>query len=182
MSGQSRIRPWRAADLESLVRHANDREVWLNLRDRFPHPYTWSDGEQFLDSALAQEPVRYFAIEHDGLAVGGVGIEPGEDIERISGELGYWVGREHWGRGLATEAAREATTYAFEVLGLHRVWATPFKRNPASIRVLEKLGFRPEGEFVECVLKEGRLESMLVYAITAPEWTAGPIAGHSPPS
>lgn len=146
--------------------------MWLNLRDRFPHPYTQADGEEFVDRAVAQEPVRWFAIDLDGQAVGGVGIEPGEDIERISGELGYWVGRQHWGKGLATEAAGEATTYAFEVLGLHRVWAGPFVRNPASVRVLEKLGFRREGELVECVLKDGLLESMALYAITAPEWGA----------
>jgi ribosomal-protein-alanine N-acetyltransferase len=166
------IRPWRRSDLDSLVRHANNRAVWGNLRDHFPHPYSRADGERWLAFVAAADPRRHFAVDLDGEAVGGIAVEPGTDVERISGELGYWIGREHWGKGLATRAAAEITTYAFDVLGLHRVWAGPFARNTASIRVLEKLGYRREGELVECILKDGRLESMVLFAITAPEWAA----------
>jgi [ribosomal protein S5]-alanine N-acetyltransferase len=166
------IRPWRADDIDSLVRHANNKAISLNLRDRFPHPYTRTDAEEFLDRAVSTSPQIFFAIDLDGEAVGGVGIVPGDDIERISGEVGYWVGEEHWGKGLATMAAREMTTYCFETLGLHRVWACPFARNESSIRVLEKLGFRHEGTLVESAIKDGKFESMIVYAITAPEWPA----------
>jgi ribosomal-protein-alanine N-acetyltransferase len=168
------MRPWRPEDLDSLVRHANNRAIWLNLRDRFPHPYTRTDGEEFLDRTASLKPQIFFAIDLEGEAVGGVGIVPNDDIERISGELGYWVGEEHWGKGLATRAAREMTNYSFETLKLHRVWATPFERNTASIRVLEKLGFRREGTLVESVIKDGRLESMVILAITAPEWRYRP--------
>ncbi|HYN98474.1 MAG TPA: GNAT family protein [Actinomycetota bacterium] len=164
------IRPWRADDLESLVRHANNKAIWLNLRDRFPHPYTRTDGEEFLDRAASMEPHIFFAIDHEGEAVGGIGVVPNDDIERICGELGYWVGEEHWGKGLATAAAREMTDYCFNILKLHRVWASPFSRNLASIRVLEKLGYRHEGTLVESAIKAGRLESMEILAITAPEW------------
>lgn len=164
------MRPWRPDDLDSLVHNANNRAIWMNLRDRFPHPYTRTDGEEFLGRAASLEPQIFFAIDHEGEAVGGVGIIPHDDIERISGELGYWVGEEHWGKGLATAAAREMTQYCFEALKLHRVWATPFTRNSASIRVLEKLGFRHEGTVVESAIKAGRLESMEILAVTAPEW------------
>jgi RimJ/RimL family protein N-acetyltransferase len=166
------IRPWRADDLDSLVRHADNKTIWLNLRDRFPHPYTRTDAEEFLDRATSLSPQIFFAIDVDGQAVGGVGVIPGDDIERISGELGYWVGEEQWGRGLATMAAREMTTYCFETLKLHRLWACPFSRNESSIRVLEKLGFRHEGTLVQSAIKAGRLESMEILAITAPEWAA----------
>jgi RimJ/RimL family protein N-acetyltransferase len=166
------IRPWRADDIDSLVHHANNKAIWLNLRDRFPHPYTRTDAEEFLDRAASLSPQIFFAIDLDGRAVGGVGVIPGDDIERISGELGYWVGEEHWGKGLATQAAREMTTYCFETLKLHRVWACPFSRNEASIRVLENLGYRHEGTLVESAIKAGRLESMEILAITAPEWAS----------
>jgi ribosomal-protein-alanine N-acetyltransferase len=166
------IRPWRPEDIDSLVHHADNKSIWLNLRDRFPHPYTRTDAEEFLDRASSLSPQIFFAIDLDGEAVGGVGVVPAEDIERISGELGYWVGEEHWGKGLATLAAREMTTYCFDTLKLHRVWASPFSRNTGSIRVLEKLGFRREGTLIESVIKDGRLESMVILAITAPEWTA----------
>ena len=166
------MRPWRPDDLDSLVRHANNRAIWINLRDRFPHPYTRTDGEEFLDLAATLKPQIFFAIDLDGEAVGGVGVTPNDDIERIGGELGYWVGEEHWGKGLATAAAREMTDYCFGALKLHRVWATPFTRNVASIRVLEKLGFRHEGTLRESAIKAGRLESMEILAVTAPEWTS----------
>lgn len=169
------MRPWRASDLDSLAHHADNRAIWLNLRDRFPHPYSRTDAEEFLDRAASLSPQIFFAIDLDGEAVGGVGIVPADDIERISGELGYWVGEEHWGKGLATRAAREMTTYCFETLKLHRVWACPFTRNTGSIRVLEKLGFRHEGTLVQSAIKDGKLESVEILAITAPEWPeAGP--------
>ena len=170
MTARSSIRPWRTGDLESLVRHANNKAIWLNLRDRFPHPYTRTDAEEFLDRAASAEPQIFFAIDHEGQAVGGIGIDPAEDVERVSGELGYWVGQQFWGQGLATQAAREMTTYCFDTLNLHRVWAGVFARNQASIKVLEKLGFRREGLLKESIIKDGRLESQIIYAITAPEW------------
>ncbi len=92
------MRPWRASDLDSLAHHADNRAIWLNLRDRFPHPYSRTDAEEFLDRAASLSPQIFFAIDLDGEAVGGVGIVPADDIERISGELGYWVGEEHWGK------------------------------------------------------------------------------------
>ncbi|HEX2148835.1 MAG TPA: GNAT family protein [Actinomycetota bacterium] len=170
MTARSSIRPWRTDDLESLVRHANNKAIWLNLRDRFPHPYTRTDAEEFLARAASMQPQIFFAIDHEGQAVGGIGIDPAEDVERVSGELGYWVGQQFWGQGLATQAAREMTTYCFDILNLHRVWAGAFARNQASIKVLEKLGFRREGVLKESIIKDGRLESQIIYAITAPEW------------
>jgi ribosomal-protein-alanine N-acetyltransferase len=164
------IRPWAASDVESLIRHANNRAVWRNMRNRFPHPYTKKDARAWIRFARSLKPQSQFAVDLDGQAVGGVGILLTDDIERISGELGYWIGEEHWGKGLATHAAREMTSYGFDKLGLHRVFATPFTRNTASVRVLEKLGFRREGVLVENAIKDGEIVSEVVYAITAPEW------------
>jgi ribosomal-protein-alanine N-acetyltransferase len=167
---EAQIRPWELSDVESLVRHANNRAVWLNMRDRFPHPYSRKDAKTWIKFARSLKPQSQLAVDLEGEAVGGVGILLSDDIERISGELGYWIGEEHWGKGLTTRAAAQMTTYGFETLGLHRVFATPFTRNPASVRVLEKLGFRREGVLLENAIKDGEIVSEVVYAITAPEW------------
>ncbi len=164
------IRPWRTSDLGSLVDNANNRAVWLNLRDLFPFPYRDEDGRRWLAYATGLEPALHFAIQRDGVAVGGVGVVPGKDVERISGEVGYWLGESHWGNGLATAAVRELVAYAFTSLALRRVFAVPFARNTASVRVLEKVGFRREGLLVDSAVKNGRLESQAIYAVTMPEW------------
>ncbi len=164
------LRPWRQSDLVSLVENANSRAIWLNLRDLFPFPYREEDGRRWLEYATGLDPALHFAIQRDGVAVGGAGVMPGKDVERISGEVGYWLGEAHWGRGLATAGVRELVTYAFTVLALRRVFAVPFARNTASVRVLEKVGFRREGLLVESAVKNGKLESQVIYAVTKPEW------------
>src|SRR5579884_1991204 len=107
------IRSWQVGDEDSLVRHANDRGIWLNLRDRFPHPYTRADAEQWVRFASSRNPETGFAIEVDGQAVGGIELELHEDIERCTAKIGYWLGRSFWGRGLATAAVRMLTQHAF---------------------------------------------------------------------
>ena len=95
-----RIRSWRAGDEPSLARHADNRKIWLNVRDRFPHPYTLADAESWLAKVTAAEPETQFAIEVDGEAAGGVGLFLQEDVSRFSAEIGYWLGEAYWGRGL----------------------------------------------------------------------------------
>jgi ribosomal-protein-alanine N-acetyltransferase len=72
------IRPWRWDDAESLVKHANNRKVWLTLWDLFPHPYTIQDAHEFLQRAINEQPTTKFCIEVNGRAVGGMGIRPGK--------------------------------------------------------------------------------------------------------
>src|SRR5262245_61235704 len=103
-AGPCIVRPWRSDDLDALVRHADNAAIARNLRDLFPHPYTRSDGEAWLAIATAEDPYTDFAIEYHGEAVGGIGLKLGSDIERVSAEVGYWLGQSVWGRGLATAA------------------------------------------------------------------------------
>jgi len=163
------LRPFRAGDLPALVRHANDHEVWRFLRDRFPNPYTPRDGEEWLKLVARQAPPLNFAIEERGEAVGGIGLVPGTDVDRVSAEVGYWLGRAVWGRGLATRAVKSLTPWAFATFDVTRLFATPFSFNPASARVLEKAGWRREGVLRSAVVKEGRVADLLVYAITREE-------------
>ncbi len=162
------LRPFRWEDAPSLVRHADDYEVWRFLRDRFPRPYTPGDAEAWIAYTSAHDPPLHFAIDAGGEAVGGIGIVPGTDVERVSAEVGYWLGRPFWGKGLATRALESLTAYAFRTFGFTRLFATPFDFNPASIRVLEKAGWAREGVFRNAVIKEGRVADLLVYAKTRP--------------
>jgi RimJ/RimL family protein N-acetyltransferase len=164
------LRPWRAGDLASLVANANNRKIWLNLRDLFPHPYGEADGRIWLSRVAALDPPTELAIDREGAAVGGAGVHLGTDVDRASAEIGYWLGETQWGRGLGTAAVRELTTYAFDILPVNRLYARAFTRNAASIALLERLGYRREGLFVDSVIKDGRLESQVFYAVRRGEW------------
>ena len=93
-------------------------------------------------SPARMDPQTFFAIEVDGALAGGIGYTRRTDVERIGAEVGYWLGRAFWGRGIATAALRLLTAHAFAAdPELRRLWAVPFARNVASARVLEKAGY-----------------------------------------
>jgi RimJ/RimL family protein N-acetyltransferase len=160
------IRPWRLDDAESLTKHANNRKVWIALRDHFPHPYTIEDAYTFLKSVVNSEPVTLFCVEANGAVVGEIGIRIGADVHRQTAEMGYWLGQEFWGRGIMTEAVAAFTDFCFENFQLQRIYAEPFANNPASARVLEKAGFVFEGRLKNNGLKDGKLLDSLLYART----------------
>jgi ribosomal-protein-alanine N-acetyltransferase len=122
------LRPLVPGDAPALAEHANDREVSMNLRDAFPHPYALADAESYIASVMARPVQTSFGIVVDGVVGGNISLHPGTDIERISAELGYWLGRPFWGRGVISDAVQAVTRYGFEVLKLHRVFAVPFAR------------------------------------------------------
>ena len=158
------LREWRRGDEPSLVRHANNRNIWLNVRDTFPHPYTRSDALDWVQLASGEGLNLVFAIDIDGFAVGAVGLRPGEDVNRLSAEIGYWLGEEFWGRGIATEVLAAVTEYAFQSLGMARVYAEVFEWNAASMRVLEKCGFEREGVLRKAAMKDRKLIDQIVYS------------------
>ena len=157
------VRSWEPGDVPALVRHANNRRIWLNLRDRFPHPYTSSDGTSFIRRVRASQPETTFAIEVDNEAAGGIGFMLQPDVERVSAEIGYWLGEIYWGQGVCTEALRAVSHYAIEQHGLTRVFALPFAHNAASCRVLEKAGFVVEGLLRRSAIKDGRTVDQKLY-------------------
>ena len=162
--GVCRVRGWRPGDETSFAQHANNRRVWRNLRDDFPHPYTLADAERWVRHAARLAPETQFAIEVDGAAAGGVGLLLQEDIARRSAEIGYWLGEAFWGRGIMTAVVRAVTDYAFASLDLCRVYALVFEWNPASCRVLEKAGYRLEGRLRKSATKDGHTLDQLLYA------------------
>lgn len=162
------LRQFRVSDAASIARHANDRQVWLNLRDLFPHPYAIADAEWYIAQVADEAPVTRFAIDVDGEAVGSVGLTLGSDIEHRSAEIGYWLGQAYWGRGIVSAAVAAATEYAFRELDLLRVFAVPFVRNPASVRVLEKAGYQREGTMRRSAVKDGVILDQYLYAVVRP--------------
>jgi [ribosomal protein S5]-alanine N-acetyltransferase len=165
---RSEVRSWHAADLDALVRYANNRKIWINLRDRFPYPYGHADGRRFIRAARKMDPETFFAIAVEGEAVGGIGYVLQQDVERVSAEVGYWLGEPFWGRGIVTEALVAITRYAVEQHGLTRVFAVPFAYNTGSCRVLEKAGYVLEARLQRSAIKDGVVVDQLQYAHLTP--------------
>jgi RimJ/RimL family protein N-acetyltransferase len=159
------LRQFRDDDLASLVRHANNRKVWLGVRDRFPHPYTEESGRTWIATASKEDPPTSLAIEVDGAAAGGIGLIPGGDVNRHTAELGYWLGEACWNRGIATAAVRAFIPYARETFRAERLFAEVFSNNLASMRVLEKCGFAREGVLRRHCKKDGEYLDQVVYGL-----------------
>lgn len=162
-SGLLLLRPWQPGDEDSLIKYGNNKKIAMNLRDRFPQPYTQKDAEEWINIAGNQTPKTNFAIVVDGHAVGGIGLMLGDDVFRLSAELGYWLGEPYWGKNITTEAVKLVTGYGFDTLSLVRIHAGVFDWNPASGRVLEKAGFTLESRMEKAVVKDGQILDLLNY-------------------
>jgi RimJ/RimL family protein N-acetyltransferase len=173
------VRSWRTSDAEPLARHADNRKIWLNLRDAFPHPYTTQDAREFIRSVRNRAPETTFAIDVDGDPIGSVGFVLRHDVERVSAEIGYWLAEPFWGRGIATDALAATTDYAIATYQLTRVYALPFAWNAASCRVLEKVGYRLEARLHRSAIKNGVITDQMQYAFVVPD-AAGITEGDLP--
>ncbi len=162
--GAASLRPWKIEDALALVEAANNRNVWITLRDRMPHPYTLADAEDYLQQRTRDSSGLSLCIEIAGRAAGGIGLRPGEDVSRLTAELGYWLAEPFWHRGIITAAVRAVVPYGFKRFPLNRIEAYVFANNPASARVLEKAGFTFEGRLRRSVIKDGQILDSLVYA------------------
>lgn len=170
------LRPWRPGDEEALVHHGNDRRIWRNLSDEFPHPYTYSEARRWIQQCheVVSSSGMFLAVVTAEGPCGGVGMRYLPGNYRHTAEIGYWLGAAHWGRGLATRVLRVFTTQAFETEGdrLQRLHARVFAWNPASCRVLEKAGYRFEGTWYHSCLKDGEIADVHIYSMTRPAYEA----------
>jgi RimJ/RimL family protein N-acetyltransferase len=160
-----KLRPFTTEDLDAMIYHANNPKVAANLTDAFPSPYTKESGLLFLERVMKQDPAEVLAIEVDGEVVGNIGIHPQQDVNRLNAELGYFIGEDHWGKGIATEAIKLMVKYAFDHFDLQRIFARPFGTNIASQKVLQKTGFVLEARIPEILIKNGQLEDELFFGI-----------------
>lgn len=158
------LRPIWPEDWSGIYEAISDEGVVRNLA-RAPWPYTPEDARDFAQSGCAPDTVRFLVTlpdEPGAPIVGCIGLDP---CEGGGHELGYWIARKYWGRGLATEAARAALAVA-RALGWNRVSAAHFLDNPASGRVLVKAGLRPTGQFAERFSRaRGRAARVACFAI-----------------
>ena len=170
------LRPFALADAPAVQALAGAREV-ADTTLHIPHPYPDGAAEAWIGAhaaAWAAGTLATYAVVDaaDGTLRGAVGLSVAPEHARA--ELGYWVGVPWWGRGIATEAARALVEFGFARLGLHRVQARHLTRNPASGRVMQKLGMRREGIHREAVRKGDRFEDTALYAVLDREWGADP--------
>ncbi|MCL1553094.1 GNAT family N-acetyltransferase [Xanthomonas nasturtii] len=162
------LRRWRQDELDALLQHANDPLVPRGLSERFPHPYTRADGEAFLAGRVVDLQHPLLAIEIDGQACGTIAVRPGQGERRFSAELGYWIGRTHWGRGWMTRIVGTYVAWAMQALPLYRVQATVLDTNPASATVLLRNGFVEEGVSRCALMKPDGLHDLRVCARVRP--------------
>lgn len=157
------LRPFRLSDIHDLVAAANHPEINRYLRDYFPYPYTIQDAYWWLTEGV-KSASRHAAITVDDSCIGGVSVVFGRGESRLAAEIGYWLGRSHWGRGFATEALGLMTEDIFRSTNIERLFAHVFAPNLGSRQVLVKCGYREEGLLRKAILKNNRLVDVYVYA------------------
>lgn len=139
------LRPWSESDAEELYRYARDERIGP-IAGWPPHKSV-EDSREIIREVFSQDGVYAVVLKETGLPVGSIGLSVGKasglQLEDTEAELGYWIGVPYWGKGLITEAARELMRYAFEELGLEKLWCGYFEGNEKSRRVQEKCGFVP---------------------------------------
>ncbi len=162
------VRNFMPDDVAALAKYANNYNIWKNLTDQFPNPYTLEDAQHWIETVRSQPLETHFAIANDTELVGGIGFDIKQGIHCQAASLGYWLGEPFWGQGIVTEALRAVTAHAFAQHDLVRLYAGVFETNPASMRVLEKAGYLREGCLRKYAFKDHRLLDIMIYAILKP--------------
>lgn len=166
------LRPFVPADAADVQRLAGDREIAAGTLT-IPHPYPDGAAEEWIGKHQAwleeeRELVLAITVRETGELAGTMGLML--KLAHDKAELGYWIGVPYWGRGYATEAAVAMMQYGFEHWSLHRIEALHFSRNPASGKVMQKLGMRYEGKLREDVKKDGEYLDIEVYGVLRREF------------
>lgn len=142
-------------DQKSLAQIANNRKIWLNLRDRFPHPYSEGDAEWYINYALTTEKELIKAITVDDNLCGVIGAISQDDVYSHVGEVGYWLGEPYWSKGIGTRALQLFIDLCRSDYGYQRLEAGVFSNNLGSIKLLRKCGFIKEGVRQSRIIKDG---------------------------
>jgi len=166
------LRGFQPADAPAVQRLAGSTEV-AEMTLNIPHPYQdgmaedWMASHQQDFNSGAGVVFAMVDVQSDNL-VGAIGLMITERFKRA--ELGYWVGHPFWGRGYATEAAQAVLKYGFEKLQLNKIYATHMTRNPASGRVMQKIGMDQEGVLKQHALKWDQFVDLAAYGILSSAW------------
>lgn len=159
------LRPFSMDDVPAVVDLAGQRQIAATTL-LIPHPYSPSDAEKWIerhDAEFASGRNANFAITLRGSLIGAISMVTSPEHQRA--ELGYWIGVPFWGQGYATEAGREVVRYGFTDRDLLRLTAHHFANNPASGRVLERMGMKKEGLFPRHIQKWGTFVDCIMYGM-----------------
>ena len=151
------LRPWRKEDAHQLAFIANNLNVWNNVRDRLPNPYTVVDALQWIAHCSKEKPALSFALTYQNTVVGSIGCVLKEDVYRNNIEVGYFIGEPYWGKGFATQGMHLLLNYIQQQFNATRLYAEVFEHNKASMKVLQKNGFYLEGIRRKSVIKNNVL-------------------------
>ena len=167
------LRPFRMADADDVQRLGGDRAV-ADTTLNIPHPFEDGMAEKWISNhrdwfERGEQAVFAVILRAEETLVGSVGLQIHREDQRA--ELGYWIGKPYWNQGYVTEAARALLAFGFEQLGLNRIHAWHFARNPASGRVMQKLGMAYEGRQQQHVKKWEGFEDLELYGILKSQWS-----------
>jgi len=151
------LREWKRSDADALAAIANNKKIWDNVRDRLPFPYTKKDAKEWLELVKKQKVVTTFCVEVDGELAGSIGVTLRDDVYRKTAEIGYFIGEEYWGKGVATEAIKQMVNYVHKKFDIVRIFAEVFEFNKASMKALEKNGF-----YLESIRKKAAFKNNII--------------------
>jgi ribosomal-protein-alanine N-acetyltransferase len=162
----SEIEPF---DQTACIEHLKAKEIYVHTL-RIPYPYTEADFQtwmQIVEKATRQQgrPVHWAIRNEDNYLIGGCGFDSLQVGKSHRGEIGYWLAKPFWGRGIMTAVVQKACEYAFAEFGLVKVEAHVFADNIASAKVLQKCGFVQEGYLRKHYLKDGRFLDARLFAL-----------------
>jgi ribosomal-protein-alanine N-acetyltransferase len=176
------LRSWRLADAGALAKNADNRNVWSNLRSRFPRPYTEDVARSWISRCIGgHERGLQLAIAVDGQAAGGISVDVVTAKAPRIGEIGYWIGEAYWRRGIVGEAVRLVCPVAYDRLALDRLRAVVRSSNEASLKILHSAGFTAQSRMRRSDRRPGSAVQEIVYvrdrvevAVTEPVLAAVP--------
>jgi RimJ/RimL family protein N-acetyltransferase len=161
------LRLFQQSDAEAVTKLCNNYNIYKNTL-YLPYPYSIEDAlswiEHHLDNFKANKSYEFAITDKESRELyGAIALSNNQNFN--NGEIAYWIGEEFWGNGYATEAAQAILQFAFNEKQYHKVFARHFNSNPASGRVLQKLGMKQEGILIDHVRKGNQYEDLVYYGI-----------------
>lgn len=159
------LSPLEEKDIPFIVEYLQHR-IFSDLTSNIPYPYMENDARMWLEmskEAFDNDTGYTFGIRNkEGQIIGAIGLHDRDDDKA---ELGYWIGIPYWNKGYVTEAAKALIDFGFNELNFHKIFATHFPHNPASGRIMEKIGMEQEAVLVQEVKKDGEYFDLVRYCI-----------------
>ncbi|MFK7810920.1 MAG: GNAT family N-acetyltransferase [Maribacter sp.] len=151
------LKPHRIDFAKEFAKMKNVPEILDNGYDKTPNPYTTKDATVFITQEINKEPAERFLVYWNNEVAGEIGITLKKDVFRLNAEIGYFISKKFWGKGLATQAVKKMTEYTFKHFDVIRIVAGVFDFNKSSMKVLEKNGYYLESIRKNAVIKNDKI-------------------------